>query len=81
MEYQPKKVKIQNIKTGKITDVTQVAWDVMVKHKMTKDYVIINPEMVVNEVPVKKSKKKAEIPAETIVEPIENTEQQNQDIQ
>jgi hypothetical protein len=68
MEYPPKKVKIQNIRTGKITETTVVAVEVMKKHGLFKQYEVINPDMPVQENPVKKTKKaKAEVSTQTIV--------------
>lgn len=86
MEYIPKKVKIQHLRSGKISEITKVAWDVMVKHRMNKGYEIINPSMPVQEITEKKVKaKKVEIPSVTIIneEPIQpeepKTENQNPD--
>lgn len=70
MEYPPKKVKIQNLKTGKITETTVVAVEVMKKHGLFKGYEVINGEELpkLQEVPAKKTKKaKVEVPTETIV--------------
>ena len=70
MEYPPKKVKIQNLRTGKITETTVVAVEVMKKHGLFKGYEVINGEQLpkLEEIPAKKTKKpKPEITTETIV--------------
>lgn len=69
MEPKIKRVRIQNIKTGKINDISQVAWDVMVKHQLNDGWMIINPDAPAPEIPAKKTRaKKLDIPAETIIE-------------
>jgi hypothetical protein len=70
MEYPPKKVKIQNLKTGKITETTVVAVEVMKKHGLFKGYEVINGESLpkLEEVPAKKTKKvKLEVPTQNLM--------------
>jgi hypothetical protein len=62
------KIRIQNVKTGKVSEVTQFAWNTLKKGGKSKFYEILNKPSE----PVKFNAPKVAEP--TIVEPIEETE-------
>lgn len=78
MEYIPKKVIIQNVYSGKLKEITQVAWDVMVKYRMDKKWVLVNPDAPLPIVR-KPRTKKVDIPPVTIVEEQPKEETPTQD--
>lgn len=78
MEYIPKKVIIQNIFSGKLKEITQVAWDVMKKYRMDKNWVLVNPDAPLP-ITRKPRTKKVEIPPVTIVEEQPKEETPTQD--
>lgn len=78
-EYVPKKVIIQNIRSGILKEITQVAWDVMVKYRMDRGaWVLVNPDAPL---PIQKKTrtKKADIPAITVIEEEPKIETPTQD--
>lgn len=80
MEFgKPKKVIIQNIRSGILKEISQVAWDVMVKYRMDRGaWVLVNPDAPL---PIQKKPraKKADIPPVTIIEEEPKVETPTQD--
>lgn len=64
---QAKRVIIQHSQSGKIKEISKVAWDVMVKHKLDRKWILVNPGEPPPIIKDYSKRKKAVKPAEVVI--------------